>query len=111
MAMEKTTMAKIQAMGIVDDPELEDETAGITGVGIVCFAELVVSRGVRVVVADRTREEREAESDEKDEMLGGRDEIVEAEETELVNDCEERDSDCVDRGRNSVSLDELEKVG
>ena len=99
-AMEKMTMATIQATGIAvdlfDDPESEDERVVVDGFGVVCSMEVVKSRGVKVVMVDRVCEEREAENDETDERLGGSDEIVEAEEIELVNECEERDADCVE---------------
>lgn len=114
-AMEKITMTAIQARGIaVDlfgDPESEDERVAVDGVGAVCSTEVVESRSVNVVIADRVCEEREAENDETDEILGGSDVVVEAEGIELVNDCEERDADCVECGKESESLVELGKVG
>jgi hypothetical protein len=84
---------------------------GVNELGVVCIAEMVASRGVRVVVVGRTCKEREPEVDEKDAEVEGEDERLEVEEMELDKACEGRNADCVDRGRVNESLVELKKVG
>lgn len=107
-AREKMTMTGIQIVGIAidlsDDAEFEGEGVGVNELGDVCIAEVVARRGVRVVVVDRTCEEREVE-------IEGRAEGLEARNTELDKACEERDADCVERGRERELVAELEKVG
>ncbi len=96
-------MTKIQAIDIAvelfDDPEFEDERVGPNGVGLMCWTELVASRGVSVEVVERACKEKEANRDEKDEELGGTDEVGEIMETELVKPWEERDADGEERGK------------
>jgi hypothetical protein len=112
--MEKMTMTMAQVMvvgiDLFDSPEFEDESMEVNGGGVVCIVGLVASRGVRVVVVNRTCEEKEAEIDEKVAELEGRDEELESRHTELDKACEGRDADCVDRGRERESLSELDKV-
>jgi hypothetical protein len=116
-AMEKMTMAMIQAMGIgiaidlLDSPQSEDESVGMNVLGVVCIEDKVWSRGMRVMLVDRPREERDVEVDEKDAEFEGEDDRLEAEEMEVDKYREEREADCVDKGRDSESLVELEKVG
>lgn len=95
------TMAQVTVVGIdlFDSPEFEDESMGVNGGGVVGIVGLVASRGVRVVVVNRTCEEKEVEVDEKVAELEGRDEELESRDTELDKACEGRDADCVDRGR------------
>jgi hypothetical protein len=75
------------------------------------MADMLESRGMRVVVVGRTCGERETEVDEKDAELEGEDERPESEEMELDRACEERDANSVDRGGAIESLVWLEKVG
>lgn len=114
-AMEKMTMtmAQVTVVGIdlFDSPEFEYESMGVKWGGVVCIVGLVASRGVMVVVVNRTCEEKDAEIDEKVAEPERRDEELESRDTELDKACEGRDVDCVDRGRERESLAELDKVG
>jgi hypothetical protein len=114
-AMEKMTMTMAQVMvvgiDLFDSPEFEDESKGVNRGGVVGIVGLVASRGVRVVVVNRTCEEKEADVDEKIAELEGRDEELESRDTEINKACEGRDADCADRGRERESLAELDKVG
>lgn len=74
-ARDKTVMTMIQVTGIgidlFDNSKFEDESVGVVRLEVVGIGDMVVSRCVRVVVVDRTCEEREAELDEKDAEFEG----------------------------------------